>query len=80
MVALVPGGPADLPLALDESWPLVGRDAVIERALAGLTGSARSVFAYGPSGIGKSRVVHAVAERLADDGWLVLAASGNTAG
>lgn len=79
MVALVPGGPADVPLAPDESWPLVGRDAVIERALTGLTGSARSVFAYGPSGIGKSRVVHAVAERLADDGWLVLTASGNTA-
>lgn len=79
MVAWVPGGPADVPLALDESWPLVGRDAVIERALGGLTGSARSVFAYGPSGIGKSRVVHAVAERLADDGWLVLTASGNTA-
>lgn len=79
MVALVPGGPADVPLALDESWPLVGRDAVVERALAGLTGTARSVFAYGPSGIGKSRVVQTVAERLADDGWLVLTASGNPA-
>ncbi|MBM7505734.1 LuxR C-terminal-related transcriptional regulator [Agromyces aurantiacus] len=78
-MALVPGGPADQPLALDESWPLVGRDPVIERALAGLRGSTRSVFAYGPSGIGKSRVVHAVAERLADDGWLVLTASGNPA-
>ncbi len=77
MVALVPGGPADQPLALDESWPLVGRDAAIERALAGLRGPARSVLAYGPCGIGKSRVVHAVAEQLADDGWLVLAASGS---
>ncbi|MFE5671086.1 LuxR C-terminal-related transcriptional regulator [Agromyces sp. NPDC056523] len=79
MVALVPGGPADVPLALDESWPLVGRDAAIERALVGLTGSARSAFAYGPSGIGKSRVVQAVAEHLADNGWLVLGASGNPA-
>ena len=70
---------ADQPLALDESWPLVGRDAAIERAIAGLAASARSVFAYGPSGIGKSRVVHAVAEQLADDGWLVLTASGNPA-
>lgn len=79
MVALVPEGPSDAPLALDEVWPLVGRDALVDRAVAGLAGGARSVFAYGPSGIGKSRVVRAAAERLADDGWLVLSASGNPA-
>lgn len=79
MVALVPEGPSDAPLALDGVWPLVGRDAVVDRAVAGLAGGSRSVFAYGPSGIGKSRVIRAAAERLADDGWLVLSASGNPA-
>lgn len=79
MVALVPEGPSDAPLALDQVWPLVGRDAMVDRAVAGLRAGARSVFAYGPSGIGKSRVVRAAADRLADDGWLVLSASGNPA-
>ncbi|GAA1060424.1 LuxR family transcriptional regulator [Agromyces bracchium] len=77
MVALDAGGTTDGPLALDGSWPLVGRDALVERAVAGLRGSARSAFAYGTSGVGKSRVVRAVAARLAEDGWLVLSASGN---
>lgn len=79
MVALVPEGPSDAPLALDVVWPLVGRDVLVDRAVAGLAGGSRSVFAYGPSGIGKSRVIRAAAERLADDGWLVLSASGNPA-
>jgi hypothetical protein len=54
MVALVPEGPSDAPLALDQVWPLVGRDAMVDRAVAGLEGGARSVFAYGPSGIGRA--------------------------
>jgi DNA-binding CsgD family transcriptional regulator/tetratricopeptide (TPR) repeat protein len=73
------GEPAEPPLSLDEHWPLVGRDALVERAVSGLRGSARTVLAYGPSGIGKSRVIHAVGDRLADEGWVVLAAVGNPA-
>ncbi|WP_448812238.1 AAA family ATPase [Agromyces bauzanensis] len=57
----------------------MGRDAVIERAASAIAGPSRTVLAYGPSGIGKSRVVQAVTERLAADGWCVLSASGNTA-
>lgn len=79
MVALERGESEDLPLPLDENWPLVGRDALLERALGALRSSGRTVLAYGPSGIGKSRIVHAVGERLADEGWLVLTASGNPA-
>ncbi|KRE21004.1 LuxR family transcriptional regulator [Agromyces sp. Soil535] len=78
-MSLGPGEPAEAPRGLDEAWPLVGRDAVIERATAALNGPSRSVLVYGASGIGKSRVMHTVAERLADDAWCVLAASGNTA-
>ncbi|MFC9918070.1 helix-turn-helix transcriptional regulator [Agromyces binzhouensis] len=73
------GGTARPPLALDESWPLVGRGADVRRALDGLAGSTRAVFAYGASGIGKSRVVQEVAEHLDEDGWLVLTATGNPA-
>ncbi|WP_448810974.1 LuxR C-terminal-related transcriptional regulator [Agromyces bauzanensis] len=74
-----PGIPAQPPRGLDETWPLVGRDAVIERAVSAMSGSSRTVLAYGPSGIGKSRVVQAVTERLGADGWCILTASGNTA-
>lgn len=76
---LGPGESAGTPRALDEAWPLVGRDALVDRAVAALAGPARTVLAYGPSGIGKSRVMQAVVERLADAGWCVLSASGNTA-
>lgn len=79
MVPSEQGEPTDVVLALDESWPLVGRDALVDRALGALTGRSRSVFLYGASGIGKSRLASAVADRLADTGWLVLSASGNTA-
>lgn len=72
-------GESSPPRALDEAWPLIGRDALVDRAVAALTGPARTVLAYGPSGIGKSRVMQAVVERLADDGWCVLSASGNSA-
>ncbi|MEI5585297.1 MULTISPECIES: helix-turn-helix transcriptional regulator [unclassified Agromyces] len=79
MVALEYGESADPPLPLDENWPLVGRDALLERAATALRAGTRTILAYGASGIGKSRLVHAVGERLADEGWLVLAASGNPA-
>ncbi|WP_169053887.1 LuxR family transcriptional regulator [Agromyces sp. H66] len=78
-MSLEPGIPASAPRGIDESWPLVGRDSVIERAVSAISGPSRTVLAYGPSGIGKSRVVQAVTERLVADGWCVLAASGNTA-
>lgn len=74
-----PAESAGTPRALDEAWPLVGRDALVDRAVASLAGPARTVLAYGPSGIGKSRVMQAVVGRLAGDGWCVLSASGNTA-
>ena len=74
-----PGESAGAPRGLDEAWPLVGRDALVDRGVAALTGSARTLLVYGPSGIGKSRVMQAVTERLGDHGWCVLAASGNTA-
>ena len=73
------GDPADVPPALDENWPLVGRDALVDRAVAALTARARSVFLYGASGIGKSRAAAAVADRLDEAGWHTLTASGNTA-
>lgn len=79
MVALEYGESADPPLPLDDNWPLVGRDALLERAVGAVRSGTRLVLAYGASGIGKSRLVHAVGERLADDGWLVLTASGNPA-
>lgn len=74
-----PGESAGAPRGLDEAWPLVGRGALVDRGVAALAGSARTLLVYGPSGIGKSRVMQAVTERLGDDGWCVLAASGNTA-
>jgi DNA-binding CsgD family transcriptional regulator/tetratricopeptide (TPR) repeat protein len=52
---------------------------MLDRAVGALAANARSVLVYGPSGIGKSRVARTVADRLADDGWCILAASGNTA-
>lgn len=79
MVSLEPGIPAQPPRGLDETWPLVGRDAVIDRAASAIAGTTRTVLAYGPSGIGKSRVVQSVTERLAAHGWCILTASGNTA-
>jgi DNA-binding CsgD family transcriptional regulator len=77
-VSVGPGESAGAPRGLDEAWPLVGRDALVDRGVAALAGPARTVLVYGPSGIGKSRIMQAVAERLGDDGWCVLAASGNT--
>lgn len=72
-------GPTPSP-NLDGIWPLVGRDAIVDRALAALeSGRARSVFLYGPSGIGKSRIALEVGDRLEASGWLVLTASGNPA-
>ncbi|MFB9641615.1 helix-turn-helix transcriptional regulator [Agromyces lapidis] len=65
---------------LDGAWPLIGRDGQVERAAGALQGGqTRSVFLYGPSGVGKSRIQSAVGELLDEAGWLVLTASGNPA-
>ncbi|MGW9167522.1 LuxR C-terminal-related transcriptional regulator [Agromyces sp. NPDC055658] len=65
---------------LDGAWPLGGRDGQVARAVGALQGGqARSVFLYGPSGIGKSRIQSAVGDLLDEAGWLVLTASGNPA-
>ncbi|MGW4929949.1 LuxR C-terminal-related transcriptional regulator [Agromyces sp. NPDC004153] len=74
-----PGESGGAPRGLDEAWPLVGRDALVDRGVAALAAPARTVLLYGPSGIGKTRVMQAVTERLGDDDWCVLTASGNTA-
>lgn len=80
---MAPTDPASAPEAeptLDRPWPLVGREPQLARAAGALiSGQARSVFLYGPSGIGKSRIQSAVGDRLAEAGWLVLTASGNPA-
>ncbi|WP_394553015.1 LuxR C-terminal-related transcriptional regulator [Agromyces sp. MMS24-JH15] len=73
------GSAAARALALDEAWPLVGRAALVDRGVAGLSNGARTVFAYGPSGIGKSRVVRAIADELAADDRIILPLSGNPA-
>lgn len=65
--------------ALHGRWPMFGRDAVVERAVAALEHDARSVFVYGPSGIGKSRLAAAVGARLEESGRLILTAAGNSA-
>ncbi|WP_187432603.1 LuxR family transcriptional regulator [Agromyces mariniharenae] len=74
-----PGESGGAPRGLDEAWPLVGRDSLVGRGVAALAATARTVLLYGPSGIGKTRVMQAVTERLGDDDWCVLTASGNTA-
>lgn len=80
---MAPTDPASTPEAeptLDRPWPLVGREPQVARATGALlSGQARSVFLYGPSGIGKSRIQSEVGDRLAEAGWLVLTASGNPA-
>lgn len=72
--------PTATPPSLDGAWPLTGRSAQLDRAVSVLgSGQSRSVFLYGPSGIGKSRIQAAVGDRLEQAGWLVLTASGNPA-
>jgi hypothetical protein len=65
--------------AVDSPWPLVGRDAVRERALAALRGPARTVALHGASGVGKSRLAAEVASDLEQDGWLSASVCGNPA-
>lgn len=55
-------------------WPLTGRDAIVERAVAALGGQSRTLVLSGASGVGKSRAIVAVGEQLAARGWTVLSA------
>lgn len=55
-------------------WPLTGRDAIVERAVAALGGQSHTLVLSGASGVGKSRAIVAVGEQLAARGWTVLSA------
>ena len=65
--------------ALHGRWPLTGRDDRIERALTGLRNDIRTIFVYGPAGIGKTRFATAVGEHLDREGWVILTAIGSPA-
>ncbi len=66
-------------VAVDRRFPLVGRADEVGRALEcwgdARSGSLRTVFVAGPSGIGKSRLVAQVADRAHAEGAIVLAGS-----
>jgi len=49
------------------NWPLVGRDAELEHAI-GLVESNVGVAMLGPAGVGKSRLLHEVIERVGSTG------------
>lgn len=55
-------------------WPLTGRDAVVERAVAALAAHSQTLILSGASGVGKSRALAAVGEHLTAAGWTVLSA------
>ena len=55
-------------------WPLTGRDAVVERAVAALEAHAHTLVLSGLSGVGKSRALAAVGDEFTARGWTVLAA------
>lgn len=67
------------PVALEGTWPLVGRTAVVERVLAVLLAGSRAVALYGASGVGRSRIAAEVVEALEDDGWMSVTIEGNPA-
>ncbi len=69
--------PVERERALEAVWPLTGRDAEITRALRALRAGVSCVLLRGAAGVGKSRVARAVGERLAEEGRLVLTASGS---
>src|SRR6185437_4689069 len=66
-------------LPLDGRWPLVGREAVVDRALAALRSAIRIVALHGESGVGRSRAAEEVVSALEDDGWLSVTVEGNPA-
>lgn len=60
-------------------WPLVGREGQVRRAADALARRAPAVFLYGASGVGKSRIAHAIGDAMADGGSVILHAAGNIA-
>lgn len=60
-------------------WPLTGRADQVQRAIDALERRAPGVLLYGPSGVGKSRIAHAVGEAMTARGTVVLHAAGNQA-
>src|SRR5687768_16866454 len=50
------------------AWPLVGRTALVD-GISDLVVSGRGAALIGEPGVGRTRVGHAVVERLAADGW-----------
>ena len=66
-------------LPLDGRWPLVGRKAVVDCALAALRSAVRIVALHGESGVGRSRAAEEVVSALEDDGWLCVTVEGNPA-
>ena len=56
---------------LQNAWPLVGREPLLERITAALRSPAASVVILcGPSGVGKTRLASEAAAVLVADGWL----------
>ena len=75
-----PASPPTHGAGTDAPWPLTGRDAEVDRALASLRGPARAVFLHGHSGSGKTRIAREILRRLAaDDGWATAEIAGNQA-
>lgn len=54
------------------AWPLVGRAALVDAA-ADLVVNGRGVALLGEPGVGRTRVGHAILDRLAADGWTTAA-------
>lgn len=61
-------GSATVGSPADRQWPLAGRDQELEAALHALDAGARLVSVHGPTGIGKSRLLAEIADRLAGAG------------
>lgn len=63
---------------LSTAWPLVGRDEVLDTVVTTLRSSpGATVLLCGGAGVGKTRLAATAASILAEDGWFILAVSGN---
>lgn len=52
--------PAGFARAVAATWPLVGRDALLQQILAGIDGGGRGTVLIGAAGVGKSRLARSV--------------------
>lgn len=52
-------------------WPLIGREADLDHVL-GLVGSGTGIAILGPAGVGKSRLLHELVDRVGGDGQAVV--------